>query len=176
MKKILFSIIMMGMAMAMTAQEQGNGTPRPQRREFSPEEYWKNLQEYVTREAKLTDEEAAKFYPLLKEMTEEQRKNNGKSMWILHSFHGKENVTDAQYGEALENLLQLEVENRQIEQNYYRKFHEVMSWEKVFMVRGALSQFYREALNRFNPRRGGGRGFGPRGQKPEVKENAVKSE
>lgn len=164
------------MAMAMSAQEQGNGGQRSQRRDFSPEEYWKNLQEYVTREAKLTDEEAAKFYPMLKEMTEAQRKNSGKSMWILHSFYGKENVSDEEYGKALDQLLQLEVENRQIEQNYYKKFHEVMSWEKVFNVRGALSQFYREALNRFNPRRGGGRGLGPRGQKPEMKENVVKSE
>ena len=166
MKKLFFSICLLTMAVAMSAQEQGNGGQRPQRRDFSPEEYWKNLQEYVTREAKLTDEEASKFYPLLKEMTEEQRKNNGKSMWLLHSFRDKENITDAQYGEALEKQLQLEVENRQIEQTYYKKFHEVMSWEKVFNVRRALSQFYREALNRFNPRRGGGRGFGQGGQRP----------
>ena len=121
----------------------------PQRREFNPEEYWKILQDFVTREAQLTDAEAEGFYPLLREMRNEQRKNNKKAMDIIRSVN--EGTTDAEYGTKVKQLLEIDVQNKQIEENYYKKFHEVMSWEKVFKVRHALYKFDREALNRFRP-------------------------
>ncbi|MBR1465182.1 MAG: hypothetical protein IJ607_02355 [Bacteroidaceae bacterium] len=150
MKRILINILLLCVSMAAIAQ--GN---HPQRRDFSPEEYWKNLKEFVAREAGLTTEEADGFIPLMKEMMDEQHKNNRKSFDIIRSCG--EGTTESEYGTAVKQLLELDVENRRIEETYYKKFHTVMSWEKVFKVRAALYKFNREALNRFNPRRGGGR-------------------
>jgi len=133
----------------------------PQRMDFSPEEYWKNLQEAVTKDAQLTDSEVEAFFPLLKEMMGEQRKNNSKSMEILRSVN--QGTTEAEYGTKVKQLLELDVQNRQIEENYYKKFHTVLSWEKVFRVRGALWRFNREALNRYRPHH---RGQGPRPHNP----------
>ena len=127
----------------------------PQRRDFNPEEYWKNLQEVVTREAQLTEAEAEGFIPMLKEMMGEQRKNTGKQMEILRSVN--EGTTEAEYGTKVKQLIELDVQNKQIEETYYKKFHTVMSWEKVFRVRGALYRFNREALNRYRPHHRGQR-------------------
>ncbi len=127
----------------------------PQRKEFSPEEYWNNLQEYVTHEAQLTETESTNFFPMLKEMMGEQRKNNGKTMEILRSVN--DGTTESEYGTKVKQLLELDVQNKQIEETYYKKFHTVMSWEKVFRVRGALYKFNREALNRFRPHHRGQR-------------------
>lgn len=149
MKRIFINILLLCICMA--AMAQGN---HPQRRDFSPEEYWKNLKEFVTKEAGLTNEEADGFIPLMKEMMDEQHKNNRKSFEITRSCN--EGTTESEYGTAVKQLLELDVENRRIEETYYKKFHTVMSWEKVFKVRTALYKFNREALNRFNPRRGGG--------------------
>ena len=90
---------------------------------------------------------------MLKEMMEEQHKNSRKSFEVYRSCN--EGTTESEYGTAVKKLLELEVENRRIEETYYKKFHTVMSWEKVFNVRRALRHWNREALNRFNPRRGG---------------------
>ena len=40
---------------------------------FSPERFEANLQEYITKEAKLTAQEAEKFFPVYKEMRDKQR-------------------------------------------------------------------------------------------------------
>ncbi len=161
MKRIFINILMLCFSLASIAQ--GN---HPQRRDFSPEEYWKNLKEFVTQEAGLTSEEADGFIPMLKEMMDEQHKNNRKSFDIIRSCN--EGTTESEYGTAVKQLLELDVENRRIEETYYKKFHTVMSWEKVFKVRHALYKFSREALNRFNPRRRGGGGghHGPSGNRP----------
>ena len=56
--------------------------------------------------------------------------------------------------------------NNDIVEGYYKKFHSVMSWKKVFSVRNALYRFNREALNRFRPHyrgQGQGQGQGQRG-------------
>ncbi len=156
MKRILTAILTFAVTLATSAQEN------IQRREFSPEEYWKILQEFVTREAELTKDEAEGFYPLLKEMMEEQSKNGGKKFDVYRSCN--EETTEAEYEVKVKQLLEIEVQNRQIEENYYKKFHSVMSWKKVFKVRNALYRFNREALNRFKPHH---RGQGPQAQGPQ---------
>lgn len=155
MKRILINILLC--CVSTVAMAQGGFNPQnwgqQPRRDFSPEEYWRVLQDFVTHEAHLTNEEAEKFYPMLKEMMEEQHKNSRKSFEVYRSCN--EGTTESEYGTAVKKLLELEVENRRIEETYYKKFHTVMSWEKVFNVRRALRHWNREALNRFNPRRGG---------------------
>lgn len=129
-----------------------NGPGNPEQHDFSPEEYWKNLQDFVTREANLTETEAAGFYPLLGKMLEEQRKNNSRSKEVFKNLHGKE-LSESEYGDAVKLLCGIEVENKRIEEEYYTRFHDVMSWEKVLKVRRALFRYNREALRNFNPRK-----------------------
>ena len=98
--------------------------------------------------------EGEKIYPMLKQMMGEQHKNNARTMEILRSCN--ESTSDAEYGTAIKQLLEIEVENKRIEETYYKKFHDVLSWQKIFEVRKALYKWNREALNRFTPRRSGG--------------------
>ena len=123
--------------------EHRDGDVTPQQREFSPEEYWKNLQEFVTREACLSETEAA---------GEAQRKNNFRSKEVFKNLRDKE-LSESEYGDAVKLLCNIEVENKRIEEEYYTRFHEVMSWEKVLKVRHALFRYNREALRHFNPRK-----------------------
>ena len=44
-----------------------------QDKKFSPEKFEADLAEYITKEAKLSDEEASKYFPLLREMHKKQR-------------------------------------------------------------------------------------------------------
>ena len=71
MKRIFIYILLC--FVSTVAMAQGGFNPQnwgqQPRRDFSPEEYWRILQDFVTREAHLTSEEAENFYPMLKEMT-----------------------------------------------------------------------------------------------------------
>lgn len=148
MKRLFFTFItcLMVSVLTMEAQQGNNGNNR---RTFSPEAYKQRLEEFVTREACLTPEEAQKFYPMLHEMMELQRKNNDNARLLMKNF--KESMTEAEYAEIIEKSLEYEVENKKIEQKYYKKFHSVLSWKKLFSVRNALFKFNMEALRRFSP-------------------------
>ncbi len=68
--KRLISIIIVALAL-LGASAQGQ-QQQPERR-FSPEQFENDMKEYITKEASLTPQEAAKFFPVFKEMNEKQR-------------------------------------------------------------------------------------------------------
>ena len=66
MKKLLISsVLMLVMVLGVKAEEQ---------QKFSPEKFQADLEQCITNEAGLTTEEAAKFFPLYREMRQKQRK------------------------------------------------------------------------------------------------------
>ena len=146
--KYIVSILLLCASMSVMAQNEDRRA-QAQQREFSPEEYWKNLKEFVTKEASLSDSEASAFYPLLKEMMDKQRENGHQAMEMIRST--KNDLSEEEYGKIIDKLTKLEVDNKQIEQEYYMRFHDVLSWQKTFKVRGALYKYKREALTRFRP-------------------------
>jgi hypothetical protein len=65
MKKLLVSaVLMMMFVLGVDAEEQ---------QKFSPEKFQADLEQYITNEAGFTPEEAAKFFPLYREMQKKQR-------------------------------------------------------------------------------------------------------
>ena len=141
MKQILVLIAVVLTSISLQAQQPATGDKNQQgngRREFSPELYIKSMNEFVTREAKLTEAEAAKFIPMLNEMFAKQHKIASEQRELSMKTWKNQNLS------------------KQLEQTYYKKFHTVLPWKKVFSVRVALSRFQMEALNRFQPGRNGG--------------------
>lgn len=153
MKRNILAICCLLMATMTFAQQQG-GNGQGQRHEFSPERYKQKLEEFVTREAQLTPEEAQRLYPLLHDMLAQQLRNNEAQRQAMRSCG--ENATEANYQSAVEKVLELDLENKRIEQESYKKFHSVISWKKVYAVRIALWKFQRESLRRFSPNQGNG--------------------
>lgn len=122
------------------------------RRRFSPEEFKNRMEAFITKEACLTQDEAQKFFPMLHEMLEKQRETNGKSFGIMRKGFTAKSESD--YQNIIEEVTDLEIENKKIEKNYYKKFHSVLSWEKIHKVRIAINKYNMEALRRFTPHRG----------------------
>ena len=142
MKHILY--ILFALLFSITAEAQ-NG----QRKEFSPELFKKKLELFITKEVGLTPAEGQRFFPLLHEMFEKQRKNNDKGRDLMRNVG--ENASETAYETVLEQSSALEIENKKIEKQYLKKFHSVLSWKKVYKVRRALIRFQIEALKRFSP-------------------------
>ncbi len=149
MKRIILITLCLTMSLGAMAQwhQQGGGGDRD-RRQFSPENYNKELESFVTRDAGLTESEAQRLFPMIHEMLELERKNNMEATRLMGSCD--ENSSEADYERTLKKCLALEIDNKTIEQTYYKKFHSVLSWKKIHKVRGALFKFNMYALRRFS--------------------------
>lgn len=148
-KKILTFACCLFIATAMSAQfGQSNQGPKP----FSPEAYNQSLENFVRDKADLTQQECQKFFPMMHEMLNKQRDVTGKIHMVM--FKGSSAKTEADYEQCITQITDLEVQSKKIEQVYYKKFHNVLSWEKILKVRNALYRFSMEALQKFTPQRG----------------------
>lgn len=153
-------LLTVGLTATVLAQPGGNGNS-PHRRQFSPEAFKQELQNFITKEAQLNEKESKDLFPILFEMLSKKRANQKERMQLMHSV--KPETTDAQYATIIDKVTTLDIEDKRIEKEYYKKFQKVLSNKKVFQVRIALDRFQMEALRKFQ--RKGGNGGRPSQQK-----------
>ena len=134
MKKVLISMLfLLGGVTVTQAQEP---------MKFSPEKFQAEMEQFITKEAGLTAEEAAKFFPLFREMQQKQRAIYGKMR--------KEGMVKPSDDAACRRLVEkrdaCELEQKKIQQTYHQKFFSVISPSKVFDVLIAEERFHRRAF------------------------------
>lgn len=140
MKKLLISsVLMLVVVLGVKAEEQ---------QKFSPEKFQADLEQCITNEAGLTTEEAAKFFPLYREMRQKQRKVY-KQMHELFKLPKDE----ASCKRAIQRRDQLEIELRQIAQTYHNKFLRVIPASKVLATIAAEDKFHRRAFRNWGKHR-----------------------
>ena len=140
MKKLLVStVIMMMVVLGAQAEEQ---------QKFSPEKFQADLEQYITTEAGLTNDEAAKFFPLYREMQKKQRVVYNKIHELFKLPHD-----EASCKRAIQRRDQLEIELKQIAQTYHNKFLRVIPASKVIGTIVAEDKFHRRAFRKFGQQR-----------------------
>lgn len=111
-------------------------------RKFSPEKFQAEMEQFITKEANLTPEEAAKFFPLFREMQQKQRAIFEK----VRKEGFVKPVDDASCRKLVERRDANELEQKKIQQLYHQKFFTVISPSKVFDVLIAEERFHRRAF------------------------------
>lgn len=109
---------------------------------FQPEKFQAELEQYIEKEAGLTHEESAKFFPLYREMQQKQR-----AVYKQMKELGKvkpEGETACK--KAVQKHDELELEQKRIIQTYHNKFLQVLSASKVYDVIKAENRFHRSAI------------------------------
>ena len=154
MKRLLFSLsVVLFLSVSAFADE-------PQK--FSPEKFQAEMEQFITQEACLTPEEAAKFFPLLREMHQKQRTIQ---MQIKKECKIKP-VDEAECKKAVQKRDVYELELKNIQQTYHNKFFGVIPASKVWEVIKAEDRFHRGMFRNwgrgFQPPRGAGGMRGPR--------------
>lgn len=140
MKKLLvFAVLMFVVALGASAEEQ---------QKFSPEKFQADLEQYITTEAGLTNEEAAKFFPLYREMQQKQRVVYNKIHELFKLPHD-----EASCKRAIQRRDQLEIELKQIAQTYHNKFLRVIPASKVIGTIVAEDKFHRRAFRKLGQQR-----------------------
>lgn len=144
MKKCLFVLFTL-LSLCVCAQ-----TPGQKKARFNPEKYRQVMERFVMEKAGVTQDEAKTFFPIFHEMLNEQRKVRREIGKLTHE--GKLAKSEADYKRIMERIVDLEIKQNEIEKSYYKRFSEVLSWEKMFKVKCAIQEFGMEALNKFYPR------------------------
>ena len=143
MKKLIVNCLFLLFAVGVNAEE-------PQQK-FSPEKFQADMEAFITKEACLTPQEAAAFFPLYREMQKKQR--------VLYSQMQAEGMIKPASEEACKKLIQkrdqVELELKAIQQTYHNKFFGVIPASKVWDVIKAEDRFHRGMFRNW------GRGFQP---------------
>ena len=133
MKKLLCLTLCLLSLLAVKAQEQ---------QKFSPEKFQADMEQFITQDAKLTSDEAAKFFPLLREMQKKQR--------VVYEKIKKECSQPPSNEEEIKKVVQkrdtYELELKTIQQTYHNKFFKVLQPSKVFDAIIAEDRFHRRAF------------------------------
>ena len=140
MRKLLFSTVIMIMVVIGASAEE--------KQKFSPEKFQADIEQYITTEAGLTNEEAAKFFPLYREMQQKQRVVYNKIHELFKLPHD-----EASCKRAIQRRDQLEIELKQIAQTYHNKFLRVIPASKVIGTIVAEDKFHRRAFRKFSQQR-----------------------
>jgi hypothetical protein len=146
MKRIVFAFFSLLMTIAMVAQEQ----QRPQFQKFSPEKFQADLEQFIAREACLSPQEAAKFFPIYREMMGKQRiiyERQRQMGWMKPA-------SEKECSKSIRQRDEYDLELKRIQQTYHNKFLSVISACKLWDVINAEDRFHRMML------RGGQRNFG----------------
>ena len=132
-QKIMALAVALLMSVALHAQED---------RKFSPEKFEADLTAYITREAQLSQQECEAYFPLLKEMHTKQREIYARMRAI-----GKNRPTDEKgFADAVKTRDKLDIELKQIEQQYHQKMLKVVDAAKVYDAIKAESRFHRQMM------------------------------
>ncbi len=117
---------------------------------FSPEKFQAEMEQFITQEACLTPEEAAKFFPLLREMHQKQR--------AIHQQIKKEckikPVNEGECKKVVQKRDVYELELKNIQQTYHNKFFCVLPASKVYDVIKAEDRFHRRAFKNWSKNKG----------------------
>ena len=146
-------ILILQLLMAVSVSAQG-----PQK--FSPEKFDADMAKFVTEQAKLTQQEAEKFFPLFREMHQKQRA-------VYHKIRQatKQQPADDKACEAtLKECDKLNVELRRIEQNYHQKMMKAIPAKKVYDAIMAENQFHRRMMRGWGAPNGQPNWGAPNGQ------------
>lgn len=132
-------VIILQLLMVVSVSAQGH------QQKFSPEKFDADMEKFVAAQAKLTQQESDKFFPLFREMHQKQRA-------VYHKIRQatKQKPADDKACEATLKLCdKLNIELREIEQSYHQKMMKAIPAQKVYDAIIAESEFHRHSMRGF---------------------------
>lgn len=131
------------------AQHPHHSCNQQRKGKFDPNKHFQQLQAFITKEAHLTADEAAKFFPIFKETREQERK--------LHQTVGKKihasqqpGLSDKESEKLLTEIQELTLSEAKLKNANVKKWRKVLSASKVLKVLKAESDFNRKTFREFS--------------------------
>ena len=131
--KIRLILLFMTTTLAMQAQSK-----------FDPAKFRAELHRHIMVEARLTQAEADKFFPLFDELKTKQRAIHRK----MRELTKVPPTTDAACKSVILKHDNMEIEMKQLERTYHEKFQKVLPSSKVYAVLRAERGFHKATLQK----------------------------
>lgn len=141
MKRFLLIFVMFLSVVCADAQQQPqrNGAPR-----FNPEKFIADLERFISREAHLTQQEAAAYFPLMREMLDKQRELFKKHRQLERTVPH----TDKEAMALITDMDKLDMEIKKVQTCYHAKFLKVLPATKVLACIKAEERFKHASMER----------------------------
>lgn len=138
------------LCLTLAAQEQGR---RPH---MSKEEFDAKREQFITKQAGLTEQEAAAFFPIYNECQRKKHELNGQAWKLRKEARGRQ-LSEEEYRNLLEQIANLRIRVEELEKEYLARYHQVLTYKQIFAVQGAEGRFQRELLKNMKPHDGNAR-------------------
>lgn len=112
--------------------------------QFNPKQFEADLEQFITVNAGLTPQEAARFFPLFREMQDKQRLLFGK----MRSYRHVDTNDDQASLKAIRECDNIDLQMKKIQQTYHIKFCKVLPAGKVLKIIHADEKFHRQAFKK----------------------------
>lgn len=156
MKKIALLLLFALISTATFAQNKGDVTSSRGARGFNKQEFRQRMQEFITKEASLTQEEAKAFFPIYNEYKDKQRQIH-ISINKLKKNAPQDNNEKA-YEKCLMEMALLNAQMAGLDSVYYKKICKTISAQKFFKILTIEDRMHRRMLQNYNkPRQRGNR-------------------
>lgn len=150
MKRLLLLLTMVMAITSLSAQE----TRRRER--MTAEQFQARQQEYLTKVAELTEQEAKEFFPLYFEMKQKQKTMQDEA-WKLFREGRDNSAKEGSYKEINDAFTESQLNSARLEKEYLEKFRKVLPDKKIFLIRSAEMGFRTNMVrDMWRPRGAGG--------------------
>lgn len=112
---------------------------------FSPAEFIKHEEAFITRHAGLTPKEAAAFFPLLHEKEAKDREMRKQMDALVRRSHNP-NISESECRQILNQMAALDLQKTKLENSYHTKYRKVLSAKKTLRVIDACHRFDRAVI------------------------------
>lgn len=120
---------------------------------FSVQEYWNSLHDYVKRAADLSDSEAQDFFPVFDEFQKKKRDINRRARQTYNKATSqndtdgkKEQITEQQALEAIDAMAESNLRIAHLEKEYLEKFKTILPASKILKAQTAQEEFNSQML------------------------------
>ena len=139
MKRLFLTLISIAFLL-LTASSQSRD------KRLSKENYQAQLEQFIIQEAQFTAKEAADFRVIFKEMQNKQRKPFEAMKDIWH----KPGRVEKECAEAIRQKDKMDIELKNLQQQYHNKLLKLMAASKVFKAIIAEDKFHRQMLRKWS--------------------------
>lgn len=114
-------------------------------KKLSREEFRARQEAFITDKAGLTKQEAKQFFPLYFELQDKKSQCN-KEAWEKIRKGKDTNLSEKEYNEIVEAVIQSRITADQLDLEYVRKYKKFLSAKKIYDIQRAEMKFHRELL------------------------------
>ena len=137
---------------SVQADEQQKAPRTTQGRMFSPQQFKRAQEDFITREAGITPLEATQFFPLFQELKSQQRALNKQRRECTRRSRAV-GLTEEEAESLLGKLDELNQKKLKLESDFHQKSRKIIGARKMLKVISAERRFDRQILHKMMDRK-----------------------